>query len=229
MKKSIWFLTDKAILSAMTERAATPLTGVRPGGHELRGEFVAHHQRRRITNATAALVAESGYRALTVGRIIKQAGVAKLKFYELFDSKADAFLAVLDEVISGAAETVGEACEGAGDRLPDRLDAGIAALLAYCSERPAATRAVVLEGPALAGLADRRAEAARAAFAPLLEGRIGTRRPPDGWRDGVLDGLYWILYEAILSGRPKQLGKLRSSMVEFALLPVLGPGAAGAV
>ncbi|HTT95501.1 MAG TPA: TetR/AcrR family transcriptional regulator [Solirubrobacterales bacterium] len=210
------------------ERSTTPLTGIKPGGHQLRGEVVVQHQRRRILDATVELVAESGYRALTVGAIIKRAGVAKLKFYELFSSKADAFLAALDEAIDGVGERVSAACEAAGDSLPERLDAGLGAALGFCAERPELTRAVVLEAPALGPEAAGRGEAAVAAFAPLFEGKIGprrTRRPPPGWEEGVLDGLYWLLYEAVLSGRPKRLGKLRPAMVEFALLPLLGPGA----
>jgi AcrR family transcriptional regulator len=211
------------------ERSLSQAARVQPGGHELRREVVVHHQRRRILDATVSVVAESGYRQLTVAKIIKRAGVAKLKFYELFESKEDAFLAALDEGVAEAAESVTAAVAGADDSLAARVDAGIAALLKLCSERPDLTRAAVLEAPSLGSVAADRRERALAAFAPLLAGAresAGGEELPEGVEQTVLDGIYWLLYEAILKGKPKRLTTLRPALVEFALLPFLGPVAA---
>jgi AcrR family transcriptional regulator len=205
---------------------------VKPGGHDLRREVVVHHQRRRVLTAVAELVAEQGYRATTVSAIIKRAGIAKLKFYELFDSKQDAFLAAIDAGLAEAGERVSSACEGAGDSPAARVDAGIAALLAFCAERPALARAAILEAPSLGTEAGDRRAAALAAFAPLLagareQGGGGDELPAD-LEQSVLDGLYWLLYESLLSAKPKRIEKLRPALVEFALLPFLGPVAAAA-
>jgi AcrR family transcriptional regulator len=202
---------------------------VTPGGHDLRREVVAHHQRERILTATVELVAEVGYRALTVAAILKRAAISKLKFYELYSSKEDAFLAALDAGLAEAGRRVAEATEAAGGEFAARADAGIGALLAFCAERPALARAAVLEAPSLGPAAGDRHQRALAAFAPLFSGARAARGRgalPDGLEQTTLDGLYWILYEALLSGRPKRLEKLRPALVEFALLPFLGPAEA---
>jgi AcrR family transcriptional regulator len=193
---------------------------IQPGGHELRREVVVHHQRRRILAAVLELVAESGYRATTVTGIIKRAGVAKLKFYELFSSKQEAFLAALDAGIAEAGERVSTACAEAGQSVPDRVDAGIGALLALCAERPALARAAIIEAPSLGAEAGDLNERAFAAFAPLLapgEEEDGAELPVELERT-VLSGIYWLLYEALLSGKPKRIERLRPTLVEFALL-----------
>lgn len=228
MKKRERFQSDKAILPGV-EGSLSRVSRVKPGGHDLRREVVVHHQRARILDATLALVAESGYRALTVGRIIKRAGVAKLKFYELFSSKEDAFLAALAAGIAAAGERLAAALEGADAEPAVRVEAGIAALLDLCAERPDLARAAVLEAPLLGAAAAALHEQALDAFSPLLDGarkQGGGGRLPDDLEQTVLGGLYWLLYDALLQGRPKRLRSLRPALVEFALLPFLGPAAA---
>jgi AcrR family transcriptional regulator len=200
---------------------------VTPGGHDLRREVVAHHQRERILTATVELVAEVGYRALTVAAILKRAQISKLKFYELYDSKQDAFLAALDAGIAEASERVAAATDAAGEDFAGRADAGIGAFLAFCAERPALARAAVLEGPSLGIAAADLHERSLAAFAPLFAGarEDGGGALADDLEQTTLDGLYWILYEALLSGKPKRIERLRPALVEFALLPFLGPAA----
>jgi AcrR family transcriptional regulator len=203
---------------------------VKPGGHELRREVVVHHQRERILTATVELVAEVGYRAVTVAAILKRAAISKLKFYELYDSKEDAFLAALDSGLAEAGERVAAAIDGAGEDFAARADAGIGALLAFCAELPALAHAAVLEAPSLGPVAAGRHQQALAAFAPLFNGAreaAGRGSLPDGLEQTTLDGLYWLLYEALLSGKPKRIEKLRRALVEFALLPFLGPVEAG--
>ena len=202
---------------------------VKPGGHELRQEVIVHHQRERILGAVVELVAEGGYRATTVTAILKRAGTSKLTFYEHFESKQDAFLAALDAGLAEAGERVAAACGGSGQDFAARADAGIGALLAFCAERPALARAAILEAPKLGAAAGDRRAAALAAFAPLFAGARksgGGEALPDGLEQTTLDGLYWLLYEALLSGKPKRIEKLRPALVEFALLPFLGPAEA---
>jgi AcrR family transcriptional regulator len=201
----------------------------RPGAHELRREVVVHHQRERILTAVVELVAERGYRAVTVADIVKRAAIARLKFYENFGSKQDCFLAAFDAGLEEATGRVGEAVDSAGDSFPDRVRAGITALLDLFSERPALARACVLEAPSLgAAMGDRR-QRGLAAFAPLLAGAReggGEAELPGSVEESVFDGLYWLLYDAILTGTPERVEELRPQLVEFALLPFLGAAAA---
>jgi AcrR family transcriptional regulator len=217
--------------SSVMEGSLTQLSQVKPGGHELRREVVVHHQRERILAAVVELVAESGYRSLTVARILKRAGVAKLKFYELFSSKEDAFLAAYDAGLEQVTAALAEALADAADSPAGRIAAGIGALLSFFDEHPALARAGVLEAPSVGqAMGDRRGRTL-AAFTPLLAGAReggggGGAELPAGLEESVLDGLYWLLYDAILTGKPKKLAKLKPALVEFALLPFLGPLAA---
>jgi AcrR family transcriptional regulator len=213
LKKRQWFHQARGY-PQLVERSLTQLSQVKPGGHPLRREVVVHHQRQRILTAVVEIVAEHGYRATSVAAIIKRAGVSKLKFYENFSSKPDAFLAAFDEALAEAAQRLGAAAEAAGVDPAARVDAGIGALLDFLAERPALARACILEAPSLGGQMGERRASALAAFAPLLAGNL---------EETVLDGLYSLLYEALAAGKPKQLRRLRPALVEFALLPFLGP------
>jgi AcrR family transcriptional regulator len=213
------------------EGSLSRLSQLKPGGHALRREVVVHHQRERILTATIALVAARGYRSVSVAAIVGEAGVSRLKFYENFGSKQDAFLAAFDAGLEQAAARVAAATEEAGGQATDRVAAGIGALLDLLSARPDLARALIVEAPLLGvEIADRR-ERAEAAFAPLLEGlrpAKGANNLPAGTEASVLDGLYWLLYDALLSGKPKKITALRPALVEFALTPFLGPAGARA-
>jgi AcrR family transcriptional regulator len=205
--------------------------GVQPGGHALRREVVVHHQRERILAAVVDLVGERGYRAVTVAGIVKAAGVSRLKFYENFASKQDAFLSAFDAGLAEVAGRVREACEAAGERPADRMNASVSVVLEVLAARPLLARAALVEAPLLgAELGDRPAEAL-AAFAPLLATARTTKAAaslPPSTEDSVLGGLYWLLYDALLSGEPDPITELRPALVEFGLLPFLGQAKAHA-
>jgi AcrR family transcriptional regulator len=213
----------------MASSSPSPSPRARPGGHRLRREVVVHHQRERILTAAVELIAERGYRAVTVADIVKRAAIARLKFYENFSSKSDCFLAAYDRGLGEATRRVGEACEQHPDSFPERVSAGITALLGYAAAEPALARACIVEAPLLGVAMKGARERALAGFAPLLGGgrrEAGAAELPQTVEESVFDGLYWLLYDAILSGAPEQLEELRPQLVEFALLPFLGAAAA---
>jgi AcrR family transcriptional regulator len=200
-----------------------------PGGHQLRREVVVHHQRERMLTAAVELVAERGYRAVTVADIVKRAAIARLKFYENFSSKQDCFLAAYERALDEASRRVGEACEAAGASFPARVSAGIGALLDYVEADPELARACFVEAPSLGAAMRGRREQAIEGFSPLLRGarqEAGEAELPESVEESVFDGLYWLIYDAILSGRPERVEELRPQLVEFALLPFLGATAA---
>jgi hypothetical protein len=124
---------------------------------------------------------------------------------------------------------VGEACERHPDSFPGRVSAGIAALLDYAAAEPALARACIVEAPLLGAAMEGARERALAGFAPLLRGarqEVGDAELPASVEESVFDGLYWLLYDAVLSGAPEHLEELRPQLVEFALLPFLGATAA---
>jgi AcrR family transcriptional regulator len=202
---------------------------VQPGGHQLRREVVVHHQRQRILTAAVDLVAERGYRAVTVADIVKRAAIARLKFYENFSSKQDCFLAAYDAGLAEATSRLEQATGAPDASFPERVSAGLAALLDYAAAEPALARACLVEAPSLGPMMQGRREQALAAFAPLLRGgreEVGGAELPESVEESVLGGLYWLIYHAILAAQPERIEELQPELVEFALLPFLGAAAA---
>lgn len=203
---------------------------MRPGGHPLRPEVVAHHQRQRILAGAARAFAEQGYRQASVADIVRAAAIARKRFYLHFSSKEDCFFALYDEAAAGALEAVDEACAQSSEEFPDRVAAGIGALLAFMEADRERARACVVEGPAVGPAITARFEKLIAAFAALLRTGRGEESTelPDTVEETVVGGLYWLLYHALLEERPKQVRRLRPQLVEFSLIPFIGAEAAGA-
>jgi AcrR family transcriptional regulator len=213
------------------EGSLSRLSQVKPGGHTLRREVVVHHQRERILTATVSLVAAKGYRAVSVAAIVAEGGVSRLKFYENFGSKQDAFIAAFDAGLDDVRAKVDGAVEEAGDDPVSRVVAAIGALLGLLAARPDLARAMIVEAPSLGTEIGDRRRRAEEIFTPLLEDlrrAEGVADPPGGVEESVVGGLFSLLYDAVLAGRPKPITKLRAALVEFALLPFLGADVARA-
>jgi AcrR family transcriptional regulator len=185
---------------------------------------VVHHQRERMLNAVVEVVAERGYRSISVGDIVKQAAIARAKFYENFSSKEDCFLAAYDRVAAELAQAVTEACAGAAGSTPERMHAALAAIIDYLDAHPVVARAWVVEAPAVGQAVEARRERAQRDFAALVRGGDAQADAvfPESIQDSVLAGLYWLVYHAILSGRPEKLGAMLPELTEFALMPGVG-------
>jgi AcrR family transcriptional regulator len=204
---------------------------VRPGGHPLRREVVAHHQRQRILAGAAQVFAERGYRQVSVADIVKAAAIARGRFYDNFSSKEDCFFALYDSATEATLESVGRACAESTESFPQRVSAGIAALLAAIEADPAMARACVVEGPAVGPAINSRFEKLIGDFAAMLRsgrGGDGSSELPGTVEETVVGGLYWLLYHALLEQRPKRIGRLRPQLVEFSLIPFIGTEAAAA-
>jgi AcrR family transcriptional regulator len=205
--------------------AARARKRARPGGHQLRPEVVAHHQRQRILAGAAAAFAKQGYRQVTVADIVKSAAVARARFYENFSSKEDCFFALYDEATAAALQATAAGCEGQLGEFPERVRAGLEALLAELESDLAVARAWIVEGPAVGTAIDERFERLIGDFAGLLRsGRAGTTDAelPDSVEETVVGGLYWLLYYALLEGQPKRIAKLLPQLAEFSLIPFVG-------
>lgn len=205
---------------------------VQPGGHQLRPEVVAHHQRQRIIAAAANTFSELGYRQVSVADIVRNAAVARGRFYEHFGSKEECFFALYDAATLAAREAVEEACADPSQEFPERVRAGIAALISFIEEDRPRARACIVEGPAVGPSINDRFERLIRDFATLLRlgrGDADESELPETIEETVVGGLYWLLYFALLEERPKKLSRLRPQLVEFSLIPFIGAEAAGAM
>jgi AcrR family transcriptional regulator len=91
---------------------------------------IASNQRARLLAAMANVVAAKGYAATTVADVVRDAGVSRSTFYELFASKEACFLAAYNEGVDDLLQAVREAVHDAPDDWRAQLRAGIRAYLA---------------------------------------------------------------------------------------------------
>ena len=111
--------------------------------------------RQALVRESRRLFATLGYAAVGLSQIVSAAGVTKGALYHHFDSKADVFRAVLEQVQQEVAEQVVAAAE-AQDGSWARLVAGCRAFLS-ASTAPEVQRIMLVDGPAVLGWADWRA------------------------------------------------------------------------
>jgi len=200
-----------------------------PGGHALRPEVVAHHKRQQILSGAAKAFAAHGYRQTSVADIVKASRIARGRFYEHFGSKEECFFALYDATTAATLERVGGACKASAEDFPARVGAGISALLEAIDADPDVARVCVVEGPAVGPAITGRFEKLISDFADLLRvGRdqAGFSELPETVEETVVGGLYWLLYYALMEGRPKKMSRLRPQLVEFSLIPFVGAEAA---
>jgi AcrR family transcriptional regulator len=197
------------------------------GRHGLSPEFVARNQRERLISALILTLAEVGYQKTTVSMIGRRASVSKSDFYKHFDSKDDCFFAAYDHAVDRIRDTVAEACAPIpAAQWPDRVKAGVTALLSLLAGEPPLATIVLAEGlRAGRGIYDRY-QAAVESFVPLLrEGAPdppGSAEVPAATDEAVVGGIAALLSRRVVAGETADLGKLIPEVLEFALAPHLG-------
>jgi AcrR family transcriptional regulator len=126
-----------------SEPATVPRTLPR-GRHAAAREVVLASQRGRLLEAMAACVAERGYAATTVARVIARAGVSRKTFYEQFADKRECFLAAWEvgtDLLLGQMLAAGAEADG----WRARLRAGVDAFLEILAAEPAFARSFMIE------------------------------------------------------------------------------------
>lgn len=202
-----------------------------PGRQSLSRNFIVQHQRIRIIDGLALEVSEKGYRAVTVTDVVRRARIARRTFYENFDSKEDCFLAAQQHAMSTALEEVVTAAGEIND-WPRRIEAGLAAFLAYVVREPALARTCMVEALAAGPGSVQYYEESLQAFVSLF--RLGRDVSPFGGElpetleEALIGGVFWILYQrlSVAEAEVESIAELLPELVEFTLTPYLGAGAA---
>lgn len=202
----------------MWDEAATKLTA---GPHGLDPALVERVQRERVLEATATVVAEIGYQAATVSKILARARISKITFYELFDNKEQCFLNAYDDALAQAFERIEEACYA--ERLgpaQQRLGAALDALLDFLAEEPAVARLCVVEVLAAGPAGRERRAATMDRFAAMMETFLAEVRPdrqlgPIAAR-ALVGGAEEVIFSAIERGEP-DLPRLAAEIAETQL------------
>jgi len=172
---------------------------------------------------------ERGYRAVTVADIVRRAGIARSTFYENFSSREDCFLEAQKYAMSAALEQV-IAAAGEIEDWPQRVEAGLAAFLAYIAREPALARTCMVEALAAGPAAMQSYEESLQSFVSLF--RLGRDVSPYGGElpealeEALIGGVFWILYQRLSLSEAEQIEELLPELVEFTLTPYLGAEAA---
>jgi AcrR family transcriptional regulator len=190
---------------------------------------VSRSQRERLLEAVMQIVAEKGYAATTVTDLTAAAGVSRATFYELFDDKEACFLAAYDKAVDVVVRRISRAYE-VEDRWPDRIRAGLVALLESLAAEPAQARLVLVDAPAVGLTAQRRLRTAVQRLTPFFdEGRDfapGGRSLPANTSRMVAGAVVGLIAEELIADRGKRLAGLLSDVLFATLVAYLGPDAA---
>jgi AcrR family transcriptional regulator len=188
-------------------------------------------QRERLLEAMLRVAAAKNYEATTVTDVIEVAGVSRATFDEMFEDKSACFLEAYDAVFDVLVAHVTAAFESAADEpWPERIAAGLRALVGLLSIEADIARLSMVEVTAAGDDARSRYRAALARFTPFLEeGREYSSQSEDLPADTArfaIGGATSMIFDEIRAGRGPELKRILPDLVFAVLMPYLGPEAA---
>jgi len=192
---------------------------------------VSEVQRARVLAAMVWVVATDGVSAATVSEIVKQAGVSRRTFYELFSGSEDCFLAVFDDIAERARKVVIQAGMLAGSSSwREQIRAGLSALLAFFDEEPLSGSFLVVD--ALGGgpvVLERRTRILGALTAVLSAGSAEVKSvtpPPPLAAEGTVGAVLSVIHARMLEEDRRPLLELLNPLMGMIVLPYMGRAAA---
>jgi AcrR family transcriptional regulator len=186
-----------------------------PGRHGLPREQVRESQRRRLTAAATAALAERGYAGVTVTEVAKRAGVSTSSFYKHFDDLWACLLAAHGEGAELLCEQIEAACSGAEEG--ERVRAGVNAALVLFAAAPDLAQLLCGDPPGQAGaLWTARRDLVSRLAAMLREARGGRG---DGERELRLIGAALAVVPLRGGDGAARLGDLAPALADLLLAP----------
>ncbi|HEV2974916.1 MAG TPA: TetR/AcrR family transcriptional regulator [Solirubrobacteraceae bacterium] len=196
------------------------------GRHDLPREDVVKSQRERIVDATAAIVADKGFSGLTIPEIASHANVSHETFYEMYETKHDAFLGAqkiglhqaLRVTVDAFAEHDGEWAYG--------VAAGMRALLEYVCSEPEHAHLTLVDtfgaSPRAIEIRDAALESFTAYLRPGFEHASADVDVPPVAAEAVTGGVWQIMHHYIEQQRLHELCDAGPQLVYLTLSPFLG-------
>lgn len=198
------------------------------GRHGLPRELVTRSQRERLLAAVVRVAAAQGYESTSVADILEEAGVGRESFYELFEDKKDCMLAARDILVDDLAKTI-ENAYGEPGEWTDRVRNGLAAMLEWLADDPAAARVVVVELAAVGPDSREVFQADFARFTALLDAGLETDEPVPGLPQATglaVGGALARVYGEVVRDRASELPRMLPELTYEMLVPFVGEDAA---
>jgi AcrR family transcriptional regulator len=215
-----------------SERARRAEGRLPSGRSDLPRQFIVKSQRERIVDATAAIVAEKGLAALTVPEIARRANVSHQTFYDIYESKHDAFLGAQKVGMHQALAVAVDAYQAHQPDWPRAARAGLCALIDYLASEPAHAHLSLVDTfaacPEALETRDSTLQAFAAYFAPAYELARGRGEVPPIAAEAIAGGIWQILHHYIESDCIAELPDAAPQLTYFALTPFLGAADAAA-
>jgi AcrR family transcriptional regulator len=184
--------------------------------------IVADFRRRRIGDAMAELCVEQGYRASTIDHVARRARVGRATIYEQFKNREQIFLAILDAGIGDLlerTESAWRACAGDPDQ---RIEAGLAAVLAWVAEEPATAWCCLVESLCATPESLRLYLEAISRFTAMLHEAAPTEvARPRTTEESLVGGVASILSGVIRAGQAARAPDLQPQLSVFLCGPFL--------
>jgi AcrR family transcriptional regulator len=169
-------------------------------------------------------LSQHGYVGTTIEHMTRGAGVSRSAFYAQFEDKEECFLATYDLAGEWLCERVEQVVD-ADDEWPVRVRAGISEALRLLAANPSLARLFAVEVLQAGPAARERQQACLARFAAALRaGRLGGDELPQELEEMLLGGVVTTIGRYVDAGHIEQLPDATPELVEYLLIPYLGPG-----
>jgi AcrR family transcriptional regulator len=180
-------------------------------------------QRERIVRASARVVVEKGYEALSIPTISATAGTSNQTFYEHFRNKRETFIAAF-EILSGEVLAASaRAFAAAGDR-PEAIGVGIRAMLDHIAANELFARLAFFELPTAGPVALDFADSAMDGFTAFLTPELLPSGVPGSVPSPILEavgsGIWAAIQHEIAHGRKAELPQKAPEITRIALAPL---------
>lgn len=215
-----WGLSYEPPPEPLRRPGGRPPSASRAGGYD---------QAERILRALAAVVAEKGYPAMTVGDVAARASISLSTFYANFADKEEAMLAAVDSGSAQMLATTLPAFRRAPD-WPHAVRGAFGSMFAFCAAEPDYTTLGAVDVYA----AGKRAMAQRDQVMTGMEALLvpGYERTPGASpiaAEAIGGAIYSMIYDQVKRGGPESMQEIAPLATYITLAPFTGAAEACSV
>jgi AcrR family transcriptional regulator len=215
------------------DSSSPPDRSVRSGARPAQAVYSVRTPRERALEAIVRIAAARGYNSTSVADVLERAELSEDEFETMFASKEACFLEAYDAVVDVVVAHVTAAYQAAAaDPWPDRIIAGLRALVGLMAAEAEVARMTMVEATAIGEDARIRYRAALGRFVHFLEqGREASSRAeelPEETARFAIGGATSIIFSEIRAGRGEELHRILPDLVFAVTMPYLGVEAAEA-